>query len=364
MLEILVYSFFASLFCTILLVRFKGWHGRFTMDLDTAGVQKFHATPVPRIGGVPVLIGFLVTLLIAQLKWPHSYVWLFLIAALPAFIAGLIEDVTKKVGPMPRLLATFIAAGLGFWLLQAGLSRLALPGMDQLLQQYWLLSLLITVIAVGGIAHALNIIDGYNGLASMIAILIFLALAYVSYKVKDSVLCGVSLGLAGAVGGFFVLNYPRGLIFFGDGGAYLVGFLIAEISVLLVAHHKTVSPWFPMLLVIYPVMETLFSVYRKKFVRKMSPGLPDGLHLHMLVYKRLVRWRVGSLEAADMTGRNSKTSPYLWALSSLSVVPACLFWDHTYLLMLFCLLFAVAYVYIYIMLIRFKTPKWLIISKK
>ena len=364
MFEILVYSFFASLVCTILLVRFKDWHGRFTMDMDTSGVQKFHSAPVPRIGGVSVLFGFLITLLIAQTKWPYSYVWLLLIAALPAFVAGLIEDLTKKVGPVPRLLATFVAAALGFWLLKAELSRLALPAVDQLLQQYWLLSLLITIIAVGGVAHALNIIDGYNGLASMIAILIFLALAYVSYKVGDSILCGISLGLAGSVGGFFVLNYPKGLIFFGDGGAYLVGFLIAEISFLLVVHHIQVSPWFPMLLVIYPVMETIFSIYRKKYIRKMSPGLPDGLHLHMLVYKRMVRWMVGSREARDMTGRNSMTSPYLWALSSLSVIPACLFWDNTYMLMLFCLLFIVGYVYVYLMLVRFKTPKWLIIRKK
>lgn len=364
MLEILVYSFVASFVCAILLVRYKHLHGRFTMDQDTSGVQKFHRTPVPRIGGVPVIIGFIVTLLIARIKWSDTYVWLLLIAALPAFIAGFIEDITKKVGPMPRLLATFVAAGLGFWLLNAGLDRLSLPGVDDILRQYWFISLVVTIIAVGGIAHALNIIDGYNGLASMVAILIFLSLAYVSYKVQSPVLCGVSLGMAGAIGGFFVLNFPKGLIFFGDGGAYLVGFLIAEISVLLVASHSEVSPWFPMLLVIYPVMETLFSVYRKKFIRKMSPGLPDGLHLHMLIYKRLVRWMIGSHEAKDITGRNSMTSPYLWALSSLSVVPACLFWDKTYVLMFFCALFMIGYVCVYIMLVRFKTPKWLIIRKK
>ncbi|WP_434777015.1 MraY family glycosyltransferase [Neisseria sp. Ec49-e6-T10] len=364
MLLILIIAFFASISCAILLVRFKHVHGRFSMDQDVTGVQKFHTTPVPRIGGVPVIIGFIATLICAMLKWHNIAVWLLLLSALPAFFAGLIEDLTKKVGPMPRLLATFVAAALGFWLLNAGLSRLSLPGIDYVLHQYWAFSLILTIVAVGGIAHALNIIDGYNGLASMVAMLIFLALAYVAYKVNDSILCGVSLGLVGAIGGFFVLNYPRGLIFFGDGGAYLVGFLVAEISVLLVMSHEKVSPWFPMLLVIYPVMETLFSIYRKKFIRKMSPGLPDGLHLHMLVYKRLVRWAIGSKETKDMLERNSLTSPYLWALASLSVVPACLFWDNTPILILFCCLFVMGYIWIYMMLIRFKTPKWLIIRKK
>lgn len=364
MLVLVVASFFASFICAVLLVRYKHLHGRFSMDGDTTGVQKFHTTPVPRIGGVPVMMGFLATIIVASIKWNDSNAWLLLVAALPAFFMGVLEDITKKVGPMPRLLATFVAAGLGFLLLKAGLVRLGVPGLDYLLGNYWVLSLILTVIAVGGIAHALNIIDGYNGLASMVAVFIFLSLGYVAYKVGDSLLCGLSLGLAAAVFGFFTLNYPKGLIFFGDGGAYLVGFLVAEISVLLVGSHTKVSPWFPLLLVIYPVMETLFSIYRKKFVRKMSPGLPDGLHLHMLVYKRLVRWMIGSNEAKDIVGRNSLTSPYLWVLSSMSVLPACLFWDNTPVLMFFSALFMVCYVCLYVMLVRFKTPNWLVLRKK
>lgn len=364
MVQIPLSAFFSSFVCAILLVHFKDWHGRFTMDMDTTGVQKFHSNPVPRIGGAPVFIGFLTTLFLTQAFYPSNYTWLFLVAALPAFFAGLLEDLTKQIGPLPRLIATFIAAGLGFWLLGAALSRLALPGIDYLLQEYWLISLFITIIAVGGVAHALNIIDGYNGLAGMVAILIFVALAYVAYKVGDFTLCAISIGMAGAVAGFFVLNFPKGLIFFGDGGAYLVGFLIAEISVLLVARHSRISPWFPMLLVIYPVTETMFSIYRKKFIRKMSPGLPDGLHLHMLVYKRVVRWRISSQQSQDKIKRNSLTSPYLWFLCLISVVPACFFWHSTTMLIIFCALFLVVYISIYRMIIRFKIPKWLIIKRK
>lgn len=364
MLVLVVASFFASFICAVLLVRFKHIHGRFSMDGDIKSVQKFHTTPVPRIGGVPVMMGFIVVVAIASIKWHNLNIWLLLVAALPAFLMGLLEDMTKKVGPMPRLLATFVAAGLGFLLLNAGLVRLSVPGLDYLVGSYWWVSLLLTIIAVGGIAHALNIIDGYNGLASMVAIFIFLALAYISYKVNDPLLCGLSLGLVAAVFGFFTLNYPKGLIFFGDGGAYLVGFLIAEISVLLVARHTQISPWFPFLLVIYPVMETCFSIYRKRVIRKMSPGLPDGLHLHMLVYKRLVRWMVGSIDAKDIVGRNSLTSPYLWVLSGVSILPACLFWDSTPVLIFFSVLFMVCYIVLYMMLVRFKIPQWLVLRKK
>jgi UDP-N-acetylmuramyl pentapeptide phosphotransferase/UDP-N-acetylglucosamine-1-phosphate transferase len=64
-----------------------------------------------------------------------------------------------------------------------------------------------------------------------------------------------------------IWNYPRGKIFLGDGGAYLLGFWLAELSVLLVVRHPEVSPWFPMLLLVYPIFETLFSMYRSKVLQ-------------------------------------------------------------------------------------------------
>ncbi|MDN0082139.1 glycosyltransferase [Crenobacter sp. SG2305] len=364
MLMIVFGALLASFLMGVLIIRFQHVHARFTADHDLNGVQKFHATPVPRIGGVPVMAGIVAGTCVASFKWPNIEMWLLLASSLPAYLAGLTEDVTKRIGPLPRLLATFVAAMLGFWLLKAGLSRLAIPGVDSILERYWFLSLLFTVFAVGGVAHAINIIDGYNGLAGMVSIFIFLALAYVSFKVGDSSLLGLSLAVAGGIAGFLCWNFPRGLIFAGDGGAYLIGFLIAEVSVLLVARHPQVSPWFPLLLVIYPVFETLFSIYRRKFLQGRSVGYPDALHLHQMVYKRLVRWMVGSREARHLTHRNSLTSPYLWVLTSLAVIPAMLFWDNTTALLGFVVLFVLAYVGLYRMIIRFRTPGWLVLRKK
>ncbi|MFB0826597.1 glycosyltransferase [Chromobacterium violaceum] len=363
MLQILLLATFLSMVVGMCLIHFAHLHEGFSADHDLSGVQKFHARPVPRIGGMPIAIGLVGgSCLLAWLQ-KDSGVLLLLVVALPAFVVGMLEDVTKKVGPLPRLLATFVAAGLGFFALGASLQRVDVPVIDSLLAQFWVLSLLFTVVAVGGVAHAVNIIDGYNGLSGVVSIFILLAMAYVSFKVQDVVLMGVCFAMVGAIAGFLFWNFPRGLIFAGDGGAYLVGFMIAEVAVLLVARHPQVSPWFPLLCVIYPVFETLYSIYRKKFLRGMSPGMPDGLHLHMLVYKRLVRWMVGSKDASHLTMRNSLTSPYLWALSSVSVVPAMLFWQHTHILMIFCVLFAASYMYLYRMIIRFRTPRWLVLRR-
>ncbi|OQS42520.1 MraY family glycosyltransferase [Chromobacterium haemolyticum] len=363
MLIILLLATFLSLAVGMCLIHFSHLHGEFTADHDLSGVQKFHARPVPRIGGVPIAVGLTGGCVLLAWLQNDTTGLLLLFVALPAFAAGIVEDVTKKVGPLPRLLATFIAAVLGYFMLNAGLQRLDISLLDGLLSKFWLLSLLLTVIAVGGVAHAVNIIDGYNGLSGVVSVFIFLAMAYVAFKVQDLALMGVCFAMIGAIAGFLFWNFPRGLIFAGDGGAYLVGFMIAEVSVLLVARHSQISPWFPLLCVIYPVFETLFSIYRRKFLQGRRIGSPDALHLHQLVYMRLVRWMVGSRDADHKTMRNSLTSPYLWALSSVSVVPAMLFWDNTKILMCFVFVFMLTYVNLYRMIIRFRTPRWLMLRK-
>jgi hypothetical protein len=96
----------------------------------------------------------------------------------------------------------------------------------------------------------------------------------------------------------------------------------------------------------------------------MSPGIPDGVHLHMLVYKRLMRWAVGTKHAHDLTRRNSLTSPYLWLLCLVAVIPATLFWRHTVHLFVFVVLFALTYVWLYLSIVRFKVPRWMVVRKE
>jgi UDP-GlcNAc:undecaprenyl-phosphate GlcNAc-1-phosphate transferase len=363
MLFIFIAASLCSLLVSVFLLHYQTFHARFSADTDLNGVQKFHARPVPRIGGVPVMLGMLLGALIMAWQQKNLFGLSLLAVALPAFIAGLIEDLTKRVSPLKRLLATFVSAALGFYFLHAAILRLDVPLLDMVFQHYWLLSLLFTMVAVGGVAHSINIIDGYNGLSGMVALFVFMSLAYVAFKVGDVSILAISFASAGAVLGFLFLNYPRGLIFAGDGGAYLIGFMIAELSVLLVARNPQVSPWFPLLLVIYPVFETLFSIYRRKFLQDRAIGCPDAMHLHQMVYKRLVRWMVGSREDCHLTRRNSLTAPYLWVLASLSMVPAVLFWSNSAALIVCALLFVLLYLYLYRMIINFKSPRWLVVKK-
>jgi UDP-GlcNAc:undecaprenyl-phosphate/decaprenyl-phosphate GlcNAc-1-phosphate transferase len=267
------------------------------------------------------------------------------------------EDLTQRLRARYRLLLTVATAAVACWLLNMSVPRLDLVALDR----WWIanpwLGLGLAVFAVSGLPHAFNLIDGYNGLAGIVALVCCFALAYVALQVGDRQLAAAVLVLAGATAGFLVWNYPGGLIFAGDGGAYLWGVVIAMTSVMLVRHPQ-VSPWFPVLLLIYPVWETFFSIYRKS-VRGQSPGLADALHFHQLIYRRIVRGVFDDDEARRMLMRNNRTSPYLWGFALLTVMPAVLFWNNTLVLMAFCLLFVVSYTYAYYSIIRFKVPRWI-----
>jgi UDP-GlcNAc:undecaprenyl-phosphate/decaprenyl-phosphate GlcNAc-1-phosphate transferase len=359
----LTVAFLVSLLATGLIVRIGRAAPSALHDDELKGVQKFHAMPVPRVGGVSVALGLLAVALGALAAGTTSArdMLLLLACGAPSLLAGLLEDLTKQVGVKTRLLATALAGVLAFFLLGAQLREVQLPGLDWLMGFTWF-SLLFTALAVAGVANAVNIVDGYNGLASVVVMISLLSLAYVGWQVGDNLVVSMALAGVGALLGFFVWNWPRGLIFLGDGGAYFIGYLVAVLSFLLVARHRGgVSPWYPFLLFIYPVFETLFSIWRKRVVRGGSPGVPDGLHLHMLVFRRLVRWAVGRRDAASLTIRNSLTAPYLWLLSSMAAVPATLFWRYPHVLQVCVALFCVTYVWLYLRLVRFRAPRWLMI---
>ena len=360
MLEFLL-GFGLSAFISALVIRYAHTHARFSGDHDMSGPQKFHAKAVPRIGGACILVGLTVALLLpwAQQRNGPGLGLTLIACAAPAFLAGLAEDLTKSQSPRRRLFFTALSALLAAWALGAVIERTDIPGLDWLVG-FGAMALLATVFAVAGVANAVNIIDGFNGLAAMCVVMMLGAIAYVAFQAHDTVIMMCALAGAGAVLGFFVWNFPAGLIFLGDGGAYFLGFYVAELGILLLHRNAAVSPLFPLLMCIYPIFETVFSMYRRKFIRGRPIGLPDGVHLHSLVYRRVIRWAVGSKSAKALTRRNSMTSPYLWLLCMLSIAPAVVFWDNSAMLGMFIVLFAATYVFLYGRIVRFKAPGWLI----
>jgi UDP-N-acetylmuramyl pentapeptide phosphotransferase/UDP-N-acetylglucosamine-1-phosphate transferase len=360
-MTLLLISFAAAFLATLVIVRSARSHAHFSGDTDQLGPQKFHARVVPRIGGIGIAFGIGAGMLYAAtLPGSDQYTRNVLcMAGFIAFCSGLIEDFTKRVTPRQRMLGMILAAAIAMWLVDAEIDHTDIAGLDPLLGIAGV-SMVLTLFAVAGVANSINIIDGFNGLASMCVAIMLAALAFVAYQVGDQVIFNCALIGLGAVLGFFAFNYPFGLVFLGDGGAYFMGFWVAELSILLVQRNDTVSPMFPLLLCIYPIFETVFTMYRRKIVRGHPMGQPDATHLHSLIYRRLMRWAVGKRDVSTLLRRNSMTSPYLWALCSLAALPAVRWWNDSHILQICIVLFCLGYLALYRAIVRFRTPRLLV----
>ncbi len=295
-----------SLLVSVLLVLTQRWHGRFSMD-SHEGIQKFHTLPTPRVGGIAVVAGVLLAYALAH-PGRQALLGPLLLASAPAFAFGLLEDLTKHVSVLTRLLATMASGVLGWAITGQAITDANMPGLDWLLQ-FTLISVAFTAFAVGGVANAINIIDGFNGLAAGAVVIILTTFGYMAASLGDTDLARTCLFLAGAVVGFLLVNWPFGKLFLGDGGAYFLGFAVAWIAVLLLARHTEVSAWAPLLVCGLPIMEVVFSIVRRHR-RKTSFGKPDRLHLHSLVKRRIARHL---LPHGSRLARNSLAGAIMWS---------------------------------------------------
>ena len=347
-------SFCCVFFVCYLIKRFDHLHASISHDHDIGSVQKYHDEPVPRVGGVAIMAGLFISFCatanvfdpggVGQINW-----CLLLISALPVFICGFIEDITKQVSGSIRLLLSFISAGIAAALLGTVVHTVNIPALDAVVA--WSpVAIIFTVFGVGGVTHSFNLIDGYNGLASGVNVILMAGMAFVAYLLGDLTVLMLSFFVIMATLGFFVWNWPRGHIFLGDGGAYLLGFLSAVILLMLLNRNPIVSTWFGLVLFGYPVFETLYSIFRRKVYQRVSHDTPDDQHLHQLIYKLIVRVRGN--DHGSWISNNSLTSVPIWFGVSLGTFFSVCFYDNTQVLMWFLLVGVLLYKLTYRVLLR------------
>lgn len=341
-----------SLASTWLLIKYQTWHSRFSADHDLQGVQKFHQESVPRIGGVCLLLAIAAGLLIIDKL-------LILLVLLPVFIGGIAEDLSKKVPPRHRLLAAFASGLVAVYTLDLSLVSIGWAWFDANILTVEIISTVFTVFMIGGVAHGANIIDGFNGLLLGHSLLVLGIFLVVALQVADPLVVSLVLILGGSILGLLAFNFPKGKIFSGDGGAYTVGALLAIIALLL-AKNPTVSPWFCLLLLAHPVVETFFSMYRRKIVRKVSPSVPDAIHFHTLIYKRITPQVFGFNQHGYR--RNAATSILLWIFVLPFMLPAIWWWDSDPIMLGTFIAFCFYYIWCYFAIVRFNIHK--VIRKK
>ena len=290
---------------------------------DVRSVQSAHTRVTPRLGGVAIVaamcVGTLIWFTSIDVRLNFAY---FLLTIVPLFVVGLMEDLGYFASPRRRLAAAAVSGILFVLVFQAWLPRVDIPVLD--LAFAWApLAIPLTIFICVGVTHAFNLIDGVNGLSSTVAIVAAFALATIAHEAglpghRDALLL-----VAVAIGGFVVLNFPFGLIFLGDAGAYVVGHVLVWTAVSILWLAPDVSAFAVLLLFFWPVADTLLAIWRRLSNGK-AVSSPDRLHFHQLVMRAIEISAIGR-------GRRSLSNPLTTVLIlPLALAPmgvAVLYWN-------------------------------------
>ena len=143
---------------------------------------------------------------------------------------------------------------------------------------------------------------------------------------------------------FLKYNFPKAQIFLGDSGAYLIGILIAISVIKTSILVPLISPFFFCILLFYLFFEVFFSFFRKLFVVRQSPLLPDGQHIHMLLYKLLLKKNKKKLYS------NYTVSIYINLIYLLLIIPGIIFMNNGLICKYYFFSLLIVYVCFYKML--------------
>jgi UDP-N-acetylmuramyl pentapeptide phosphotransferase/UDP-N-acetylglucosamine-1-phosphate transferase len=305
--------------------------------------QSVHTTPTPRVGGLAIAVGILSGALLSGDDLFAALLW----SVLPIFIVGLLEDLGPQTPPALRLGVASLSAVLAIFVLGAYIHRLDLAAADWLLG-IPLVAIAFSVFASAGMTHAMNLVDGLNGLSSAVVISIMGAFGYVAWAFGHPDLLFMNLTVCTAFLGFMCVNFPHGKIFLGDAGAYSVGHLIAWNAILLLNREPEVSAWGILLILLWPVLDTVFAMARRLAAGK-SVSQPDRLHYHHVLMRLVL---LATPKSVGLQRANPIGSVLSWPLVAAPCVLGILFISNIALSIASVFLFTMFYVTTYLLLIR------------
>ncbi len=264
-----------SMFITVALIPFLRSVALKLDAMDIPEPRKMHTRPMPRIGGLAMATGVLFPVLFWGLG--DSDVRAVLVGAGIVTLVGLVDDFKgmgyrgKLVGQVGAALVVMLYGGVKIQSL-----GMLLPD-DVLLPD--VLAIPLTLMVIVGVTNAINLADGLDGLAGGISILIFICIGYLAFRGGNTCVLLVSVGTVGAIFGFLRFNTYPASIFMGDAGSYFLGFLAVTLSLNLTQGNTPLSPLLPLLLLGFPVLDTL-TVMLERIYKGHSPFLADSNHFH------------------------------------------------------------------------------------
>lgn len=278
-------AFFVSIALTRLIMRVAV---RFDFVDKPDYVRKFHKDAVPCVGGIGIFIAFFlpVTALFffyenfisEQLMHLPTELLGLVGGATIGLVMGFIDDV-RGMHIRWKLLLQALAATVAF---AAGytIAEVNIPFVGVI--EVGILSYPLTLFWFLGCMNALNFLDGLDGLAAGVSLLVSITLFLVSLIFENGVSMVLAISLAGAIMGFLLYNFHPARIFLGDSGSMLLGFLIGALSILAgrtTETTTTVSLFIPLVALGLPVLDTCLVIARRWF-RRAPIASPDRRHIH------------------------------------------------------------------------------------
>jgi UDP-GlcNAc:undecaprenyl-phosphate/decaprenyl-phosphate GlcNAc-1-phosphate transferase len=266
--------------------------------------RRIHQGAIPRLGGLALAMGVAAGTVLTFLHEPFrdraigefgsQHHWSVLVAALIILVVGFIDD-TRSLGPRTKLLGQALAV-LALYLggiriqsidvlsLSVDLSfpsiHFSILGFPVLLA---LPSLVITLLWFLGCMNVWNLIDGMDGLASGVGLLVSGTLTLVAIHNENYEVAVMAVALAGSLAGFLLYNWHPACIFLGDSGALLIGLLIGVIGVEgSMEGPSAISILFPILAMGLPISDTAMAIFRR-WVRNLPLSAADRRHVHHLL---------------------------------------------------------------------------------
>jgi len=259
------------------------------MDRPTA--RKVHATAIPRIGGVAVILAMLavtIPALLLKVDWApvramqmhlqpiQKQVVVLLAASAFICLVGLIDDIWGLPAKVKLLLQLSAAAAVCAFGIRIG--PVAVRGWFETHLEFW--SWPLTILWIVGITNAVNLIDGLDGLAAGICAITCAVIVVFALHWNQAVMAMLMLAMLGSLTGFLFFNFNPARIFLGDCGSMFLGFFIATASVMSAAKSYTlVGLALPALALGLPIFDTLFTILRRVLERR-SMFAPDRDHIH------------------------------------------------------------------------------------
>lgn len=240
--------------------------------------RRMHKHPIPRMGGLAIFLGFLLsTLLFVPLTTPIRGM---LLGSVIIVILGILDDI-YALPALPKFIVQIVAALVA--VLHGNVIQvLSNPNIFSD-NPYWVLgglSIPISVLWIVGITNAVNLIDGLDGLAVGVATISSLTMLVIAMLVSDGMVALMMAALAGGCVGFLPYNHNPAKIFMGDTGSTFLGFILATASIQgLFKVYTLISFAVPFLMLGLPLFDTCFAIFRR-LSKGQNPMSPDRSHVH------------------------------------------------------------------------------------